>query len=116
MEHSNAWVVVVPRALRTEMQKEVHAGVTCGHLGMKKILCRLRQRFYWVGMWSDVSEWSRACDVCSAKKSPARRNRAPLQVYCVGAPMERMTVDITGPLPPTPRGNRYICVMMDYFT
>ncbi len=30
--------------------------------------------------------------------------------------MERVAVDIAGPLPLTPRGNRYICVVMDYFT
>ncbi|XP_050714146.1 protein NYNRIN-like [Eriocheir sinensis] len=112
----DAWVVLVPRALRAEVLRELHAGLTSGHLGEKKTLCRLRQRFYWVGMRSDVSEWCRACDVCSAKKGPAKRNRAPLQVYCVGAPMERVAVDIAGPLPLTPRGNRYICVVMDYFT
>ena len=80
--HSDAWLVVVPRAFHAEMLKELHPGVTRGHLGVKKILYRLRQRFYWVGMWSNVSE----CDMCSAKKDPARRNRASLQVYCVWPP------------------------------
>ena len=42
MERSDAWVVVVPRDLRAEMQKELHAEVTSGHLGMKKTLCHLR--------------------------------------------------------------------------
>lgn len=112
----DAWVVVVPRAKRAEVLRELHAGVTSGHLGEKKTLKRLRQRFYWVGMRNDVSEWCRACDVCSAKKGPVRRNRAPLQLYSVGAPMERVAVDIAGPLPVTPRGNRFVCVVMDYFT
>lgn len=112
----DAWVVVVPRAKRAEVLRELHAGVTSGHLGEKKTLKRLRQRFYWVGMRNDVTEWCRACDVCSAKKGPARRNRAPLQLYGVGAPMERVAVDIAGPLPVTPRGNRFVCVVMDYFS
>ena len=112
----DAWVVLVPRVLRAEVLKELHAGVTSGHFGERKTLSRLRQRFYWVGMRSDVVEWCRACDVCSARKGPARKNRAPLEVYRVGAPMERAAVDIAGPLPLTPRGNRYICVAMDYFT
>ncbi len=30
--------------------------------------------------------------------------------------MERVAVDIAGPLPLTPQGNWYICVVMDYFT
>ena len=45
-----------------------------------------------------------------------RRPRAPLQLYQVGAPLERVAVDIIVPLPITNRGNRFFCVMMDYFT
>ena len=51
--------------------------------------------------------------MCSAKKDPARRNRAPLQVYCAGAPIECMVVDTCLPML---QGNRYICAVMDYFT
>lgn len=54
--------------------------------------------------------------MCSAKKGPAKKTRAPLQVYQVGAPMERVAVDIAGRFPLTSRGNRFICVVMDYFT
>ncbi|KAK3882385.1 hypothetical protein Pcinc_013251 [Petrolisthes cinctipes] len=110
------WLVVVPRALRAELLQEVHAGLTSGHQGVKKTLSRLRRCFYWIGMRKDVEEWCRACDVCSAKKGPAKRMRAPLQLYQVGAPMERVAVDIAGPFPLTSRGNRFICVVMDYFT
>ncbi len=39
-----------------------------------------------------------------------------MQLYQVGAPMERVAVDIAGPLPATTAGNLYICVVMDYFT
>ena len=81
----DAWLTVVPRALRAEVLSELHGGVMSGHVGERRTLHRLRQRFYWVGMRSDVREWCKACDVCSAKKGPARRNRAPLQLYTVGA-------------------------------
>ncbi|KAK3886996.1 hypothetical protein Pcinc_008878 [Petrolisthes cinctipes] len=69
-----------------------------------------------MGMRHDFEEWCWACDVCCAKKGPKKRGCAPLQLYQVGAPMERVTMDITGPLPRTDKGNRYICVAMDYFT
>ena len=105
----DAWLVVVPRALRAEVLKELHAGVTSGHVGEKRTLQRLRQRFYWVGMRSDVQERCRACDVFSAKKGPARRNRAPLQLYNVGAPMERVAVDIAGPFPVAPWEALHLC-------
>ena len=35
---------------------------------------------------------------------------------CVGAPMDRFSIDVLGPLKRTPRGNKYILVVMDYFS
>ncbi|XP_041929087.1 uncharacterized protein LOC121693610 [Alosa sapidissima] len=52
----------------------------------------------------------------AAKKGPTRRWHALLQQYAVGAPMERVAVDVMGPLPVTEWGNRYVLVAMDYFT
>ena len=37
-------------------------------------------------------------------------------MYVVGAPMERVGVDVLGPFPITESGNRYVLVAMDYFT
>ena len=34
----------------------------------------------------------------------------------VGAPLDRLGTDFLGPLPLTPRGNRHILVVTDYFT
>ncbi|KAK3893289.1 hypothetical protein Pcinc_002845 [Petrolisthes cinctipes] len=110
------WQLVGPKKLRSKILNESHNQITSGHLGVKKTLSRLRQRFYWMGMHQDVEEWCRACDVCCAKKGPKKRGCAPIQLYQVGAPMERVAVDIAGPLPHTDKGNRYICVAMDYFT
>ena len=39
-----------------------------------------------------------------------------MKQYVVGAPMERIAMDILGPLPMTPRSNRYVLVVSDYFT
>ena len=45
-----------------------------------------------------------------------RPRRAPLQQEPVGMPLERMAVDIVGPLPRTKNDNLYIVVIVDYFT
>ena len=34
----------------------------------------------------------------------------------VGAPLDRLSTDIMGPLPETQRHNRYILIVVDYFT
>ena len=110
------WLVVVPMTMRKLVLQETHGSLTSGHFGTKKTLQRLRTRFYWIGMRQDVKEWCRVCEVCVAKKGPSHVLRAPLQIHNVGAPMERIAVDITGPLPVSTSGNRYIVVAMDYFT
>jgi hypothetical protein len=61
-------------------------------------------------------EYRRKCDKCAARKPSKQKNRAPLGQYLAGDPMERVAVDILGPLPVTERGNRYILVLTDCFT
>ncbi|ROT63006.1 hypothetical protein C7M84_019127 [Penaeus vannamei] len=90
------WLIVAPLSRREGLLKEVHSGKTSGHLGIKRTMEKLRRRVYWVGLQQDVQEWCRTCQA--------------------GAPMERMAVDIAGPFPCTERGNKYICVAMDYFS
>ena len=47
---------------------------------------------------------------------PVKKPRAPLKQYNVGAPMERVALDVMGPFPKSKDGNKYILVMGDYFT
>lgn len=39
-----------------------------------------------------------------------------MKTYIVGEPLERISIDILGPVPRTHRGNKYILVVTDYFT
>jgi hypothetical protein len=56
-------------------------------------------------------------DRCFAQKPEKQKtNRAPLGTYISGEPMERVTVDIFGPLPLTKQGNKYILVISGLFT
>ncbi|KAL3882852.1 hypothetical protein ACJMK2_029156 [Sinanodonta woodiana] len=39
-----------------------------------------------------------------------------MKQYIVGAPLERVAMDVLGPFPKSNRGNKYILVIADYFT
>jgi transposase InsO family protein len=39
-----------------------------------------------------------------------------MQQYNVGAPFERIAIDVAGPFPRSDQGNRYLLIAMDYFT
>ncbi|VDL93396.1 unnamed protein product [Schistocephalus solidus] len=64
------------------------------------------------------SVWSfiRYCTLCNHIKPPRKLNRAALQPILTGYINERVGVDFVGPLPPSVQGNRYILVMVDFFT
>ena len=47
----------------------------------------------WVNCQQDVQDWCHRCDICA--------ERAPMKQYIVGSPMERLALDILGPLPVT---------------
>ena len=108
--------LVLPQQLVTEVLTKLHDATTGGHLGVKKTLERVRTRFYWVGQRRDVEEWCRACEICAARKSEPKKRKAPLQIEPAKYPLERIAMDILGPLPETERGNKYILVIGDYFT
>uniref|UniRef100_A0A669C557 Gypsy retrotransposon integrase-like protein 1 n=1 Tax=Oreochromis niloticus TaxID=8128 RepID=A0A669C557_ORENI len=114
--HREVFQLLVPQQLRSRVLQLVHGVAGAGHFGVTKTLRRLRSRFYWPGCRQDVELHVHRCDACTAQKGPSQRSHAPLQQYQVGAPMERVGVDILGPFPTTDQGNRYVLVAMDYFT
>ena len=105
--------LIQPKGYRLKAMKLVHG---TGHFGRPRTYLALRQRFYWFRMKSESERWVRTCDVCQKCKKPARYNRAMLQSYVVGSPMERIGIDVLGPLPISDRGHTVILVIGDYFT
>ena len=79
------------------------------------MLAKIRRRYFWPGMGADVRHWTASCDDCAARITQ-RQKRAKMKKYQFGAPMERVALDIMGPLPKTTRGNKYVLVIGDYFT
>ncbi|GFW61183.1 retrovirus-related Pol polyprotein from transposon 412 [Trichonephila clavipes] len=81
-----------------------------------KTLQKVRERFYWNNVRSDVEKCCRISDPCAARKGPRKRSRGRLQLYNVGAPFERIAFDILCPLLRSSKGINNILVVMDYFT
>ena len=108
--------IVLPRSLHSEVMTLLHDNVSAGHLGETRTIDRVQKRYYWVGYRNDVINWCKQCTKCQQRKNPPRKAKAPMKQYIVGAPLERIAVDILGPLPETNDGNKYILVIADYFT
>lgn len=113
--HDTRWQLV-PVSDVPDVLSALRDAPSAGHLVVAKTVERVRERFYWYGLQSDVEDWCRQCEKCTKRKSPQTNARAPLVSSCPGYPFERIAIDIMGPLQVTQSGSRYILVVGDYFT
>lgn len=108
---------MVPRHMRTDICAAFHTDPQSAHAGVLKTYNRLRQRFYWRGMYAFVCKYIRACTACQRRKTPAQRPAGTLQpLPCPARPFDRVGIDLYGPLPSTTSGNRWIIVGVDHLT
>jgi len=108
--------VYVPKEFRTEVLYLNHDHKLAAHLGIAKTLAKIVKRFYWPGLYTDVSAHVNTCIVC-AKHKPQGTSRAPLQpIPVVERVWEMVSMDILGPLPITARNNQYALLHIDFAT
>ena len=110
------WKTVLPLGLRETVLEELHNSKAAGHMGITKTINRTRDKYHWVGLRADVRSWVRKCCACARRKPPPKKRRSKVRQYRVGAPIERVAIDVLGPLTETEGGNRYVLVIGDYFT
>ncbi|KAL9699204.1 hypothetical protein quinque_002645 [Culex quinquefasciatus] len=79
------------------------------HLGYWKTLCKIRERFYWPRMSSDVKRFCYACQVCKESKTP-NINVRPVcgKPKLCSRPWEMISLDFLGPYPRSKKGNVWI--------
>lgn len=77
---------------------------------------RVKERFYWPNCARDVKDWCQKCKLCTSWVGPRPAPKAKLKTHVVGAPLERVVLDVMGPLPVSKQGNKYVLVIGDYFT
>ena len=113
---SDTLQLIVPKSRRIEVIRLHHSIPSAAHLDAKRTMERIKTGFYWPGMKVAVIEFCRLCDSCAARKPSPKQNKAPMGHISSGAPMEKICIDILGPLPMSCQKNKYILVITDIFT
>ena len=108
--------IIVPRHLRQDLLIKYHEGIGGGHLGFEKTYIKLKERFYWPRMKIEAKLTCANCIRCGARKITTHALKGTLSQMAAGFPFERIAMDIVGPLPKTSRNNRYLLVVIDYYT
>lgn len=108
------WKFVVPLAERRSIVKEIHEAA---HLGPLKTLAKVRERFYWPRMATEIKRFCCSCLVCKESKVPST-NTTPVHgkpKQC-SRPWEMISMDFLGPYPRSKKGNLWILVVCDFFS
>ena len=106
--------LVVPTQFQHTVFHERHSGVCGVHQSARKIHLALKKLHYWPNMRGDIEKWVRSCPICAFTREP-RLNLPPLQPIIAEAPFDLLCLDILQ-LGPTPKGNKYLLVMVDHFS
>jgi hypothetical protein len=89
-----------------------HSIPAAGHLGVAKTLARLTQHFFWPSI-KDGKMFCRSYDICQRLGKLGKPTVAPMvSIPVIWEPYKRLEIDVVGPLPPCPNGNRFILTVM----
>ena len=104
--------LVVPAALRERVLRNAHEG----HQGVVRTKQRLRARFWWPRLDSEVRDLLKSCEVCSQHDGHVRKERPPLQpIPLPEGPWQRLMIDIIGPMK-GPQSERFGIVLCDMYS
>ena len=121
---------------RTKILKACHVDATAGHMGIKKTVSKITERFMWPGVIKDVKNLVcclllinvtiiirlcfymqiSTCDACQRTNRKISTGTPELNPVPVKSPWYRIGIDFIGPLKPSINGYHYILTISDYCT
>ena len=105
-----------PKGIRGRVLRDYHGSILAGHPGAEETERSIRAKFYWPKMKRDIRYYVRGCPICTFYKRHPNYPRAPQRPRQPRRPFETLTLDLMGPYPETPQGNRYVVVITDLYS
>jgi Reverse transcriptase (RNA-dependent DNA polymerase)/RNase H-like domain found in reverse transcriptase/Integrase zinc binding domain/Chromo (CHRromatin Organisation MOdifier) domain/Retroviral aspartyl protease len=108
--------IVVPNSteLKMTIMKECHDSPVSGHVGHSRTQNLVERNFWWPGLYTDVLEYVRTCDLCQRNKPTNQKPGGLLQPLPIPARRwESISMDLITALPKTSTGKDAIVVFVD---
>jgi len=86
------------------------------HMLAEKDYDTLKQKYYFLQMYTSVIEYVSSYDICHRTKPSPPLRKAPLSPLPIEEPFGRVHIDHIGPLPKTPEEYRHLLVLVDLTT
>ncbi len=77
----------------------LHEEITSGHLSFRKTYLKIKQHFFWIGMYIEIKKWCASCVDCATKRTPHNLEKANLKPILVEDPFDQIALDFLGPFP-----------------
>ena len=107
--------VCVPFDYSLKILEYYHDLSTSGHLGQKRTLFKLNERFFWPNLAQFVKFYIKSCKLCQFKKSPKTKPLGLMQPIITSSVFELTAIDHLGPFVKS-NGYQYIIVLTDNFS
>jgi transposase InsO family protein len=108
--------LVVPAAAVPMVFSYFHDSPLGGHLGVRKIINKIRDQFIWKGMDKDIRARVRACNTCALSKPAQNTQLGLLASEVAQRPMQKIFIDYVGKFPRSKAGHTAILVCVDAFS
>jgi len=111
---NHRYVLAIPRTLVKQILEEFHNSPLSGaHLNTFKTLAKIKERYHWIGMSTDVENFVKTCESCQKRKNSPKKKFGFLNpIPPTNKIFERLQLDIIGPLNPSNRC-KYILTVTD---
>lgn len=97
--------------------KENHSNPTAGHTGFHRTYSRIKRNYKWSNMKKDIKNFIKHCESCQKNKLVRKKNHQPMQITTTSEKaLDKIFLDIVGPLSLTEAGNRYVLTLQDDLT
>ena len=108
--------LLVPRLLWAPLLQHLPAGLTAGHMEVKKTQDRVMKMAYWRGLRADVALLCKRCIQFNRYRQGPVARQGELQQATAGGPFTKIHVDLTGPRVRSKNGFVYLLTAVSYFT
>ena len=105
--------LVLPKCLKPSLHRLLHD--QAGHQGIERTISLVRRRFYWTGLYREVTEFCKEYYRCSFAKMPQPRVHVPIGNLLADKPNEVVAMDFTL-LEKASDGRECVLVITDVFS
>ena len=109
-----SWRVVPPPEQRSHLVQRAHDQL--GHLGAHRTEQLLRLTYWWRTLREDTRAHVASCEPCARAKAAFTHRPAELRPLPVVGLFYRWGIDLAGPFPDTPRGNKFAMIAIEHWS